>query len=136
MAILDPSDNQDERSLLKKDVENNTTTSSAALATAPPPYTSIPTPSPNPIPSSQAIVAVIPQRDDPHSNHAILVCRRSPIRRFLLAFGVAWLVLFLWSALMHSFKKTRHFVPIGPNYNYDYEIVSLHSIHFLYALDS
>ena len=124
MTILDePSDSQDERSPLKKDVEINTTTSSAALATAPPPYTSIasiPTPSPNPIPSSQAI----PQTD-PHSPHVILLRRRSPIRRFLVAFLVAWLVLFLWSALVHSFNKAGHFLPIGRRHSYEYEVVRL-----------
>ena len=117
MTIIDEPDNQDERSPLKKDVEINATTSSAALA--PPPYTSIesiPTPSPNPIPS------------DPQSQVVMLLRRRSPIRRFFVAFVVAWLVLLLWSALMHSFNKARR--PIGHRHSYEYEVVRLHSIHF------
>ena len=126
MTILDePSGNQDERSQLKKDVEINTTTSSAALATDPPPYSSIAIPSPNPIPSPQAIPQAYPQVE---SHHVVLHRRRSPIRRFLAALLVAWLVLFLWSALLHSFDKVRH---IGGRHGYEYEVVRLHSFHFL-----
>jgi hypothetical protein len=138
MTILD--EPSDERSPLKKDVEINST-SSAAQATAesaPPPYTSIPTPSPNPIPPSRAI----PQTD-PQSHHHDLVIlltrrsaiRRSAIRRFLVAFMVASLVLVLWSALVHSFTKTRHFLPIGRRHGYEYEVVRLHSIHFFMPLN-
>ena len=122
MTIIEPSDNQDERSPLKKDVEINTTISSAALATAPPPYTSFPTSSPNPIPSSQAI----PQNDDgPQPHRVILSHRPSPIRRFLAAFLVAWLVLFLWSAFVHSFNNVRHVTLIGNSHSHEYEVVRL-----------
>ena len=128
MTILDePSGNQDERSPLKKDVEINATTSSAELGTAPPPYTSFPTPSPNPIPPSQPI----PQTD-PQPHRVILHRRPSPFRRFLAAFLVAWLVILLWSALLRSFDKVGHFV--GRRHNYEYEIVRLHSFHFLMLL--
>lgn len=130
MTILDePSGNQDERSPLKKGVEFNSTATSAALATDPPPYSSIPTPSPNPVSSSQAI----PQTN-PQPRHVILHRRPiSPIRRFLGAFLVAWLVLMLWSALVHSFHKARHFVPIGRGHSYEYEVVRFAFLPFLYA---
>jgi hypothetical protein len=125
MAILD--EPTDEHSPLKKDVEISTTSSStaAAQATAPPPYTLIPTPSPNPIPPSQAI----PQTD-PQSLY-VLLSRRSAIVRFLRAFGVACLVLLLWSAFVHSFskKKNRHL------HSYEYEVVRFHSIYFYMLLD-
>jgi hypothetical protein len=135
MTILDePSNNQNEPFKKDVDVEINTTASSAALATDPPPYTSIesiPTPSPNPTPSSQATQA-IPQTV-PQSHHVVLHRRPSPLGRFLGAFLVAWLVLFLWSALLHSFDKARHSVPIGHRHSYEYEVqvVRLHSFHFI-----
>ena len=132
MTILDePSGNQDESSPLKKDVEINNATSS--VATAPPPYASIPTPSPNPIPSesSQAIPQTGPQ------SHRVITFRnrRSPIGRFLAAFGIAWLVLLLWSALVHSFNLTKHFVPVGRRHSYEYEAVRLHSFHSFMLLN-
>lgn len=113
----------DERSPLNKDVEINATTSSAAPGTAPPPYALMPTPSPNPIPSPQAI----PQTD-PEPHHVILLRRPSPIRRFFAALVVAWLVLLLWSALLHSLR-VRHFLSVGSRHGYEYEVVRLHSIH-------
>ena len=117
MTIVEPSDNQDERSPLKKDVEINASTSSAALATAPPPYTPIPIPSPNDIPSSQDIQSSqdVP-RTNPQSNHVIvgfLPHPQSPIRRILGAFVVAWLILLLWSALLHSFMMVGNMPPKG-----------------------
>jgi len=115
LELDEPSDNQDEPSPLKKDIA----TSSTVPATAPPPYTSIPTTSPNPIPSSQAI----PQTD-PQPHHVILPRRGSPIRRFLAAFAVAWLVLLLWSILVDSFHKARHLPPLGRRPSYEYEIDS------------
>lgn len=133
MTILDePTDNQDERSPLKKDVEINATTSSAAQATAPPPYTLIPTPSPNPIPSPQAIPQTVPQSH--HHDHVVLLRRRSPIRRFFAALVVAWLVILLWSALLHSLR-VRHFLSIRPRHNYEYEVVRLDSIRLFSFLN-
>jgi len=137
MTILDESSgNQDERSPLKKDA----TTSSADLATAPPPYSSLPTtPSPNPIPSSrraipqttQAIPRSIPQTV-PQSHHVVLHHRPSPIRRFFTAFLVAWLVIFLWSVLLHSFNKdsghSRH--------GYEYEVDSSRRWHPQNGIDN
>jgi len=125
MTILEPSDNQDERSPLKKNVENNTT------ATAPPPYTPIPTPSPNPIPSPQAI----PPQTEPQSHHVILLRRGSAIRRFLAAFVVAWLVLLLWSALVHSFDRARRFPPIGHRHGYEYEVDTSRRWHLQKGID-
>ena len=122
MTILDePSGNQDERSPLKKGVEFNSTATSAALATDPPPYSSIPTPSPNPVSSSQAI----PQTN-PQSHLVVLHRRRSPLGRFLAALVVAWLVLMIWSAFVHSFHNGRHFVPIGRRHSYEYEVLRFH----------
>ena len=136
MAILRDDEPFDEHTPLKKDVEMNATTSSAAGAQAPPPYTPIPiptpspnpisnpspnpipTPSPNPIPpSSQAIP---PHTDPSLQSHLALVLNRQPaIGRFLRAFVVAWLVVLLWSALMHSFSKSKH----RHLDSYDYEVV-------------
>ena len=129
MVVIDePSGHQEERSPLQKGAEINTTTlaSSAALGTAPPPYTSIPTPPPNPIPRSQPI----PQTN-PQSHHVILLHRQSPLRRFLAALAVAWLVVFLWSALVHSFNHVRHFP--GHRHGYDYEVVRFAFLPFLNA---
>ena len=128
MAILQDDEPSDEHTPLKKDVEMNATTSSAAGAQAPPPYTPIqiqtpspnpiPTPSPNPIPpSSQAIP---PHTDPSLQSHLALVLNRQPaIGRFLRAFVVAWLVVLLWSALMHSFSKSKH----RHLDSYEYEVV-------------
>jgi hypothetical protein len=90
MIILEPSD---ERSPLKSEGEIDITT---PAATAPlPPHA--PTLSPNPIvPSYQAI---------PHSHYDTLPRRQSPIRRLLVAFAIACLVLFLCGAFIHSFYK-------------------------------
>lgn len=89
-------------------------------ATAPPPYA--PTPPPNHIPSYQAI---------PQTPHVILP-RPSPMRRFLLAFAVAILVLLLWSAFLDSFDKVVRHIP--PNGRRHYEFVCLQSIHFYILL--
>jgi hypothetical protein len=123
--------NQDERSPLKN--------AAASSTEEPPPYSSLPTPTPNPTPSSQAIPQAIPQtvpqtitqtitRTVPHSHHVVLHRRQSAIRRFLTAFLVAWLVILLWSALLHSFniKKSRH--------GYEYEVVRLPSFRFFMFL--
>jgi hypothetical protein len=88
-------------------------------ATAPPPYA--PTAPPNHIPSYQAI---------PQTPHVILP-RPSPMRRFLLAFAVAILVLLLWGAFLDSFDKAaRHFPPNGRRH-YEFVCFTIHS--FLYT---
>ena len=136
MTILDEqSGNKDEP--LKKDIEINAATSSAAPETAPPPYTSIPTTSSNPIPSSQ-VTRAIPHTDPhphPHPHpHVILHRRPSPIRRFCGAFLVAWLVVLLCNIFMQSFHKARHSVP-GRRHGYEHEVVRLHSFHFFMLLE-
>ena len=86
MIILEPSD---EHSPLKSEGEIDITIPAAA------PHT--PTLLPNPIvPSYQAI---------PHSHYDTLPPRQSPIRRFLVAFAIACLVLFLCGALANSLHK-------------------------------
>ena len=89
MIILE---HQDEQSPLKTEGEINTT--AAQLASAlPPPY--VPTLTPNPIvPSYQAV---------PHSHHVTVPRRQSQIRRFLVSFAIACLVLLLCGAFMYGF---------------------------------
>ena len=94
MIILE---NQDERSPLKTEGEIDITSPSAGLllATAPPPPY-VPTLPPNPlVPSYQAVS---------HPHH--VARRQSPIRRLLVAFAVACLVLLLCSAIIYGFYKT------------------------------
>ena len=94
MIILE---NQDERSPLKTEGEIDITTPSAGLllATAPPPPY-VPTLSPNLIvPSYQAV---------PHPHH--VTHRQSPIRRLLVTFAVACLVLLLCGAITYGFYET------------------------------
>ena len=95
MIILE---NQDERSPLKTEGDIDITTPSAALrlATATPPY--VPTLPPNPVvPSYQAV---------PHSHHVILPRQQLTIRRLLVAFAIASLILLLCGAFMYGFYRT------------------------------
>lgn len=122
MIILEPSDNQNERSPLTKGVE--TTTPSAALATAPPPYA--PTVPPNPIPSYQTV----PQHSLAH--HVIISRRRSPFRRLLVAFAIACLVLLLWGTFLDSLNEVfKRFSSDGFRHGYGYKLVRLRYIYFM-----
>jgi len=105
MIILDPSDNQNPPSPLKKDDEINIIPSAAPTMAPPPAYVPTQPPNPiihNPIPSYQAI---------PHSHHHVtLHRRRSPLRRLFVAFAIAALILLLWGVFIDSLNKVaRHF---------------------------
>lgn len=98
MIILE---NQDERSPLKTELEGDIdiTTPSATLlpATAQPPAY-IPTLPPNLIvPSYQAV---------PHPHHVTPPRRQFPIRRLLVTFAIACLVLLSSGAILYGFYKT------------------------------
>ena len=102
MIILESSDDQHERSPLKKAVEIDIPTPSAAPATTPPPYAPTAIPHPNPLPPYQTII--------PHQR-----VRRSPqgsswsaLRRLLLAFAVACLILLLWGIFIKSIVVRSH----------------------------
>lgn len=90
MIILE---NQDERSPLKTEGGTDITTPSAA---SPPPY--VPTlPSNVIVPSYQAV---------PHSHHVTAPRRQLPIRRLLVTFAIACLVLLLFGVIMYGFYKS------------------------------
>ena len=94
MIILE---NQDERSPLKTegDIDIATPSADLRLATATPPY--VPTLPPNlVVPSYQAV---------PHSHHVTVRRQQLTIRRLLVAFAIACLILLLCGASMYGFYK-------------------------------
>ena len=111
MIILE---HQDEQSPLKTEGEINTT--AAQLASAlPPPY--VPTLTPNPIvPSYQAV---------PHSHHVTVPRRQSLIRRFLVSFAIACLILLLCGAFMYGFTRQPYSPSRGDDYRCPYADPSL-----------
>ena len=118
MIILDPSDNQNQPSSpLKKDDEIST---AAPAIIAPPAYVTTQPPNPTTIPSYQAI----PHSHHHHHHHPTLH-RRSPLRRLLVAFAIAGLILLLWGVFVDSLDKVlrRHF-PSKSRHSYEsYKLV-------------
>ena len=100
MIILESSDDQHERSPLKKAVEIDIPTPSAAPATTPPPYAPTAIPHPNPLPPYQTII--------PHHHVGRSPHRRSALRRLLRAFAVACLILLLWGIFIKSVVVKSH----------------------------
>jgi len=96
MIILEPSD---ERFPLKSEGEIDASpTPSAAATTTLPLYTST-LPSNPSLPSYQAI---------PHSHHVTLLRRQSPVRRLLVAFAIACLILLLCGAFINGFNRIEY----------------------------
>jgi len=123
MIILESSNDQHERSPLKKAIEIDVPIPSAAPATmAPPPYAPTAIPHPNPLPPYQTIIPHHHVRRSPH--------RRSALRRLLRAFAVACLILLLWGIFIKSIAVRSH--PSKrrrPDYGYTLDTFRIGSHH-------